>query len=207
MYLRLAASQGSAFSPWESVFYRYVQNFNKERENVRIKIVVSAALCVLGFAGAAKAAGVFDSSDPQNPLLQRERALIMQSVHGQTQGASASRVRRGPRGPRGSKGQTGASGPKGATGATGPAGPAGSFSSFVEVSGPETTLCGFEFLCSVGSAHAECPAGTHVISGGWAGVFFGTVYFSASEGNGWSVGIANEDTSSASYYATALCAS
>lgn len=76
-----------------------------------------------------------------------------------------------------------------------------------QVSGPEVFMCGFEFECSIQAAHAECPPGTRVISGGWAGVFFGTTFFSFAAGNGWSVGVANEGELSARFHAVADCAS
>jgi hypothetical protein len=76
------------------------------------------------------------------------------------------------------------------------------------VNGPNVTLCGFELACSVGSAHAECPPGTSVISGGFGGLFTGEDFFSFASGNGWSVGAANwSEVPLTSFHATATCAS
>jgi hypothetical protein len=170
------------------------------------KLIGAVLLGLLVFAGIAQAAGIFDSAEAEQDYAARESLLTRQALH--SGGASASRIgRRGPRGIRGPRGPQGPVGPKGATGATGATGPAGSFSRIIQVSGPDVFVCGFEFECSIGAAHAECPAGTHAIGGGWAGVFFGTTYFSFAAGNGWSVGVANEGQTGTTYHATALCAS
>lgn len=160
---------------------------------MKLKIVGLAVLGLLAAAAVAQAAGVFDNAAASNQRLARQKVLTRKAESVE----QLARVRRGPRGPRG---------PKGSAGSTGPAGPKGSFSTITQVSGPETFICNYELACSIGSAHAECPPGTRVISGGWAGAFYGTTYFSFASGNGWSVGVANEGINGTTYHAVALCA-
>ncbi len=168
---------------------------------MKLRIIGLVALALLAFAGVAKASGMFDQSSAKvADMKAQERAATRAGL-----GAAASAARRGPRGLRGPKGSNGAPGPKGATG---PAGPAGSFGTITQVTGPNVTLCGFEFSCSVGAAHAECPAGTRVISGGFGGLYTGEDFFSFASGNGWSVGGANwSEVPLTSFHATATCAS
>ncbi len=164
---------------------------------MKIKLVLAVALGMLAFAGIAEAAGLFNGRPAmQNALLKRERTLMRKArLRGRRAApqAGVSRARRGPRGFRGPRG------------AQGPQGPPGAFSTITQVAGPETYLCGYEYECSVEAAHAECPAGSHVVSGGWAGPFLGTVFFSFASGNGWSVGVANEGLYGTSFHATAIC--
>ena len=171
---------------------------------MKLKIIGVVAIALLAFAGAAQASGLFDRDSDQVSTM---RALERAALHPGADVATAS-ARRGPRGFKGPRGAKGAAGPKGATGAAGPAGPAGTFGTITQVTGPNVTLCGFEFQCSIGTAHAECPPGTRVIGGGFGGLFTGEDFFSFAAGNGWSVGAANwSENALTSFHATAMCAS
>jgi len=171
---------------------------------MKLKLIAVVAVAVLAFAGVAKASGLFDQDSQRISAL---RAVERAALQGDS-GASASRVLRGPKGPRGIRGPKGPKGAAGAKGATGVPGPAGTFGTVTQVIGPRTTLCGSEFTCSIGSAHAECPPGTRVVGGGFGGLYTGEDFFSFAAGNGWSVGAANwSEIPLTNFYATAMCAS
>lgn len=168
----------------------------KREESVKVKLVLALGVGALVFAGIAQGAGLFTASAP-NKRLARERTLIrkaQRSRHRGRSGGATISARRGPRGPRGPRGFQG------------PPGPPGSFSSLIQVSGAEAFLCSRGLECSIESAHVECPTGTAVVSGGWAGAFLGFVFFSFAEHNGWSVGVVNEGTEATSFHAIAVCA-
>ena len=115
----------------------------------------------------------------------------------------------GKRGPRGPKGAAGAPGATGTPGATGPAGPKGAFSSVTTVGGPGVALAKFPQSGAVGSSTATCPPGTTLIGGGWqGGGISATVSFNSGSGSSWSVVMTNDnEESTASFFATAFCAS
>lgn len=164
---------------------------------MKIKLVLAVAFGMFAFAGIAQAAGLFDNRPAGAAALMHRAEALTRST------ATARFARRGPRGFRGPQGPRG---PQGTQGVPGSAGPKGAFSTVTQVSGPSTTLCGYEYECSIGTAHAECPAGSRVVSGGFSGLYTGEVFFQFASGNGWSVGAANWSTVPlTSFHATAIC--
>jgi hypothetical protein len=170
---------------------------------VKIKFAAAIAVVALVFAGAAQAAGVLNAGQEGDPAETKEHALA-QKLDQRTTSAplgALARTRRGARGPRGPKG------PAGAPGVPGAPGPRGTFGAITAVKGPSTFLCGWESgACSVGASTAQCPAGTTVVSGGYAGAGVRAFIDSPVPG-GWYVGAANESALSTTFYAIALCAS
>lgn len=167
---------------------------------MKFKLMAAITGGALLFVGAAQAAGVFDGSDPQSRLLQRQRALIHAMHNSGT--ASTSGVTRGRRGPRGPRG------PRGAKGAVGPAGPKGSFSTITTVKGPTVFLAPFPELGAVGSSSVNCPLGSRAIGGGWqGGGILATVGYNAPGAGEWSVIMTNNnELSSTSFNVIAVCA-
>lgn len=169
---------------------------------MKIKILLLVGLGALACAGAAQAAGLFDGSNPESALLQREKALV-KSMHASDGATASSRGKRGRKGPRGARG------PKGVKGVPGPAGPAGSFSTITSVKGPTVFLAPFPQPGAVGSSSASCPPGSKAIGGGWqGGGILATVGYNAPGSGDWSVIMTNNDElSSTSFNAIVLCAS
>lgn len=140
--------------------------------------VVGTIVAILAVVGVANASS--GGENPKEALEAKAKRIEEKLLPGDRAAVSARRGKRGPRGPQG---------PRGATGPVGPAGPKGSFSAITSVLSPVTQLCTFSTgSCAVGSAHAECPAGTTIVSGGWNGLTIDSVVpFSEKVGNGWSV--------------------
>jgi hypothetical protein len=170
---------------------------------MKLKVLACALIALLAVAGVARAAGAFRHSDPQMDVLE-EKKTALEGALGEkaTELADAlqkpQRGPRGPRGPKGATGENGATGPKGANGATGPTGPTGppgTFGTVAPVVGAGTYLCAYETgPCAVGSANVQCPPGTTVVGGGYAGAgIITTVTFSAPSGNGWGIVAINLD--------------
>jgi hypothetical protein len=120
-----------------------------------------------------------------------------------------------PRGPRGSQGIQGEPGARGATG------PAGTFSAanVVSSNGAVAHMCAFDGgVCAYGESIAHCPAGKVAVGGAWAGdapdaPFAATVEASfpvyaagSSAPEGWGVKMVNNDTGTASFHASVMCA-
>jgi hypothetical protein len=167
------------------------------------KVGLSVLVLGLVFAGLAQASGMFGDSNPKQVLEQRAEELAQKlnnrgaqvAGRGITAGADRARGPRGKRGPRGPRG---------------PQGPAGTFGTLTTVDGPVTTLCTFgSGVCAVGSATAECPAGTTVVSGGFRGLTIDSaVTWNRPVANGWSVIAVNwSEQLTADLRATAVCAS
>jgi hypothetical protein len=153
-----------------------------------LKVMLLSCLALLAVGGIAKASGLIGHEDKRLDEVAQRTQTLEQGLR-QNNGATASRVRRGPRGPRGPQG------PKGATGATGAPGAKGSFAAIVSVASAPTFLCSFESgSCAVGSARAECPPGTTLVGGGYTGAgIVTTVTYDAPSGNGWGIVAANLD--------------
>lgn len=170
--------------------------------------LVCCALVALG--GVAKAAEVLGHGSSET-VDKEQRLQTMAEQRHVAEGVAQSAKTRGPRGRRGPRGLQGAPGARGAAGPVGPIGPAGpkgAFSSIIEAVAPNTYLCGYELLCSIGSSSVQCPPGTTVISGGWSGLYEGIAYFSFKSGNGWAVGGANWNSiPDTEFRAIAMCAS
>jgi hypothetical protein len=89
-------------------------------------------------------------------------------------------------------------------------GPKGTFGTITSVASLPVFLCSFESgSCAVGSARAECPAGSTLIGGGYTGAgIVTTVTYDAPSSNGWGVVAVNLDEVSVSgLRAVAQCAS
>jgi hypothetical protein len=161
-------------------------------------LVVTTAVVLV----AAAVANAFSGGEsPKDALEAKAQRIEERLLSGGPALASARRGKRGARGP---------AGPKGPQGPAGAAGPKGSFGAISSVLSPVTQLCTFSSgVCAVGSAHAECPAGTSVISGGWNGLTIDSVVsFSERVGNGWSVIAINwSEGFVANLQAQAVCAS
>lgn len=186
---------------------------------MRWKIAALSVCALMALGGAAKAAGVFEHSDPQMNVLERKQQVLEGRFEGRAaELASALRSERGPRGPkgprgaRGPQGPNGATGPKGATGATGapgPTGATGTFGTVTNVAGPPVYLCSFELSCAVGSASVTCPPGTTLVGGGYqgAGIVTTVTYDAPGPPNGWGlVAINLDETPVATLRAVAQCA-
>ena len=156
-------------------------------------------------AGASIVGGPGTSARADRVAQHREVTLSVPAAHRGSTIATTARTasRRGPRGPRGPQG------------AVGPQGPAGAFSAanVVQVAGPSVTLCGFNGgTCAVGSSVATCPPGKVVLGGGWDGEanppLSATVgYNEPTSPQTWEVIMVNDDnTSTASFHAVAICA-
>lgn len=173
--------------------------------------LVPLICCMLAaFGGVAEATGLVDNGkSPRNAEAANREQQLVEKIEGRSiaQLADSGPGRRGPRGPKGRRGPKGARGPQGATGATGPAGPQGAFGTVSSVKGPTVALAGFG-PGAVGSSSAVCPAGTTMIGGGWqGGGISATVGYNAPGGpNTWSVIITNDEESSTSFNAVAMCA-
>ena len=156
------------------------------------KVLVTAVVCSLVFAGGAAASG-----------------YLITSVH-----QIKPSVRRALKGNRGARGRAGAAGAKGAAGAAGAAGAPGGFSTanVTEVSGVVAFMCANGGgACSANASVASCPAGGVVLGGGWEGDTPSpeeTVAQNEPTGNGtaWDVVMANNAAISASFHAVAVCA-
>lgn len=67
-------------------------------------------------------------------------------------------------------------------------------------------LCSVEEECSIGVAVAECPPGSHVVGGGFSGLYTGEDFFEFASGNRWAVGGANWSTVPLTeFQASAIC--
>lgn len=133
---------------------------------------------VQGTAGAVGAPGVPGAEGKQGP----------EGKHGD----EGPRGPRGEAGPVGERGEAGPRGPEGKEGPQGKEGPAGSLGSVVRAEESRTLSYGG------GSASiiAECPAGTHVIGGGFFSENpFVFAHVSREVGNGWEVAATNMNSS------------
>lgn len=150
------------------------------------KVLVTAVVCSLVFAGGAAASG-----------------YLITSVH-----QIKPSVRRALKGNRGARGRTGAAGAKGAAGAPG----GFSTANVTEVSGAVAFMCAPSGgSCSANGSVAVCPAGGVVLGGGWVGDTPSNAESVAQNeptGNGtaWDVVMANNAAISASFHAVAVCA-
>jgi hypothetical protein len=127
--------------------------------------------------------------------------------------------------PRGARGLRGPEGPEGSAGQNGPTGPAGGFTAaniVYSLNGPIAHMCAFDGgACAYGESIAHCPAAKVAIGGAWAGdapdapvaatveASFPTYPAGSTAGSlpdGWGVKMVNNDTGTASFHATAVCA-
>jgi hypothetical protein len=127
--------------------------------------------------------------------------------------------------PRGARGLRGPEGPEGSAGPNGPTGPAGGFTAaniVYSLPGPIAHMCGFDGgACAYGESIAHCPAGKVAIGGAWGGDAPDAPFAATVEGSfptypagstagslpdGWGVKMVNNDTGTASFHATAVCA-
>src|SRR5436190_6211690 len=124
--------------------------------------------------------------------------------------------------PRGPRGLIGPKGPQGSVGPTGPAGPAGGFTAaniVYSLNGPIAHMCAYNGgACANGESIANCSAGKVAIGGAWAGdapdppvaatveASFPTYPAGSNVPDGWGVKMVNNDTGTASFHATAVCA-
>jgi len=118
--------------------------------------------------------------------------------------------------PRGERGLRGPAGPNG------PTGPAGGFTAaniVYSLPGPIAHMCAFDGgACAYGESIAHCPTGKVAIGGAWAGdapdspvaatveASFPTFPAGSNLPDGWGVKMVNNDTGTASFHATAVCA-
>lgn len=162
---------------------------------------------------AANAFGGPQTTSAEALRLQQIRTRVLTLRAQMTQTVSKRQLRqalrRGPRGPRGPRGRQGPPGPQGVQGpqgfqgpqgvqgppgSQGPAGPGFTSAAVQRVDGNQLTLCGVSggSSCAVGASTATCPAGTIAISGGWVGVFLGSVsynarFLNADGSSGWTI--------------------
>ncbi|HEX3734127.1 MAG TPA: hypothetical protein VHU86_03130 [Solirubrobacterales bacterium] len=175
-------------------------------------VMIVAPIALLAVTGIAHGAGLFEHKDSRlDGIQQRTQTLENGLQHPQNASdGRANRRPRGPRGPRGAQGPKGATGATGAKGATGATGPKGAFGTITIVTSAPAYLCSYEVgVCAVGSARAECPPGSVLIGGGYAGAgILTTVTYDASSGNGWGIVAINFDEYPVTNLrATAQCAS
>ena len=118
------------------------------------------------------------------------------------QAVRALRGQRGADGANGAPGPQGPSGPQGPPGIAGAPGPAGGFNpaKVTVITGGQASIPSY----GVGTSTADCPAGTRVIAGGFAGS--GDPFVSAPSGNSWRVSASTEFSSGANVTAYAVCA-
>ena len=135
-------------------------------------------------------------SPPAAPQL---RAAVLRRL------AAGRKCCRGPRGPRGPRGFRGPQGPSGVAHISSP-------------DGPVVHLCAASGgSCAAGQSVAQCPAGTLPVGGAWAGdspdpIVVATVgasypYPSFQAPTGWAVIMINNADTTASFHASAICAS
>jgi hypothetical protein len=182
-------------------------------------IVALIALFVALSGGAAAGTYVAASQlDVRSTSVQQwnAKSLRMAVAH------ELQRCCRGPRGPRGLRGRRGLIGPEGPQGPDGPTGPAGGFTPaniVYSLNGPIAHMCAYNGgTCAYGESIAHCPAGKVAIGGAWAGdapdapsaatveASFPTYSAGSSVPDGWGVKMVNNDTGTASFHATAVCA-
>jgi hypothetical protein len=145
------------------------------------------------------------------PTVARLRAAVLRRL---AAGGKCCRGPRGPRGPRGFRGPPGFLGPPGPQGPQGPSGVA----HISSPDGPVVHLCAASGgSCAAGQSVAQCPAGTLPVGGAWAGdspdpIVVATVgasypYPSFQAPTGWAVIMINNADTTASFHASAICAS
>jgi hypothetical protein len=121
--------------------------------------------------------------------------------------------------PRGRRGPQGPAGIQGAPGLTGPAGGFTAANVANSLPGPIAHMCAFDGgECALAESDAQCPAGKVAIGGAWAGdapdpPLAATVEASfpiyapgAGTPTGWGVKMVNNDTGTASFHTSAICA-
>jgi len=143
------------------------------------KVLITAAVCSLVFAGGAAASGYLITS------VHQIKPSVIKKLHG-------------------ARGRAGA---KGAKGAAGPSGPAG-ISTIQDVSSTPVAYCSSSGgSCAVASATATCPAGDIATGGAANGETIDTTMSTYVGGGEYSAVLSNSSSFTGSLTVTAVCAS